>query len=130
MSRTILFAEDNAALANVVKFCLRRAGFDVTHAENGREAWRLAQRQPYDLVLTDHQMPLLSGVELCRLLRRHERYRTTPIILLTAKKLELNNESLRSELDVASIVAKPFSPIQLIETIENQLAARAGAEAP
>ncbi|MEQ8787292.1 MAG: response regulator [Pirellulaceae bacterium] len=125
MSHRILFAEDNAAMANVVKFRLKKAGFEVTHSYNGKEAWEHAQRNEYDLVLTDHQMPLLSGIELCERLRQMEAFRTTPIIMLTAKQLELNKEVLQQQLDVSRIMAKPFSPSQLIEAIEEQLSVAA-----
>ena len=123
MRRRILFAEDNVAMANVVKFRLKKAGFEVTHAPNGLEAWEHAQRASFDLVLSDHQMPLLSGIELCERLREMEKFRATPIILLTAKQLELNRKSLEQQLQVSQIIAKPFSPNHLIETIAQQLAA-------
>jgi CheY-like chemotaxis protein len=123
MSHRILFAEDNVAMANVVKFLLKKAGFVVTHVPDGRVAWEHAQRESFDLVLTDHQMPLLSGVELCDRLRQTDDYCETPVILLTAKQLELNREMLQQRLGVSQIIAKPFSPRRLIDVIEEQLAA-------
>jgi CheY-like chemotaxis protein len=128
MSYRILFAEDNVAMANVVKFRLKKAGFVVTHVPDGHAAWEHARQESFDLIVTDHQMPLLSGVELCERLRQTDEYCQTPVILLTAKQLELNREMLQQQLGVSQIIAKPFSPSHLIEAIEEQLTALARHE--
>ena len=127
--KKILVAEDNPALAGVVRFNLQRAGYHVSVAQNGREGWELAQQDQYDVVVTDQQMPEMTGVELCERLRQHADYIRTPLILLTAKGLELDMERLRAELRVATALPKPFSPIELVNTIEDCLA-KAGEEAP
>lgn len=121
--KQILVAEDNAALARVVSFNLERAGFHVTIANNGRDAWELAQESPFDLILTDQQMPEMTGVELCRLLRGHASYTHTPIIMLTAKGLELELPRLRAELGIAATYIKPFSPKDILQAVDEQLAA-------
>lgn len=120
-SPQILVAEDNSAMANVLRFTLSRAGFDVTVARDGREAWEHAKASHYDLVVTDHQMPFVTGVELCRLLRESEAYREAPILMLTAKQLELDRELIQSHLNVSEIIPKPFSPKYLIECINRRL---------
>lgn len=125
-AKKILVAEDNLALASVVKFNLERAGFNVTVAQNGREAWDFSQNDQFDLVLTDHQMPELTGVELCQRLREDERYARTPVIMLTAKGLELDLARLRDELGVAAAFPKPFSPIEIIAAIEDCFVSDAG----
>ena len=114
----VLVAEDNPALAGVVRFNLKRAGFDVTVARNGREALEAASRTPFGVVITDQQMPELTGTELCAELRRREEYRDTPIIMLTAKGLELDIEALRQRLGVWAALPKPFSPAELIGLVE------------
>ncbi len=77
--RSILVAEDNTALATVVRFNLERAGFQVTVAANGRIAWEAAQAGQFDLVVTDYQMPEMTGRDLAVCLRGCERCRDTPI---------------------------------------------------
>ena len=129
-AKKILVAEDNLALASVVKFNLERAGFNVTVAQNGREAWDFSQNDQFDLVLTDHQMPELTGVELCQRLREDERYARTPVIMLTAKGLELELARLRDKLGVTAVLPKPFSPIEMISTIEDCLASVADQTQP
>ena len=129
-AKKILVAEDNLALSSVLRFNLERAGFNVTVAQNGREAWDFSQIDQFDLVLTDHQMPELTGVELCQRLREDERYARTPVIMLTAKGLELDLARLRDELGVAAVLPKPFSPIEMISTIEDCLASFADQTQP
>jgi CheY-like chemotaxis protein len=128
--KKVLVAEDNPALAGVVRFNLKRTGFDVTVARNGREALDMARGTPFDVVITDQQMPGMTGTELCAELRRREEYRTTPIIMLTAKGLELDIESLRQRLGVSAALPKPFSPAELVclveECVEEQLSVVSG----
>lgn len=117
----ILIAEDNPALAAVIEFNLRRAGFSVTRTKNGRVAWEAACREEFDLVVTDHQMPEMTGVELCQKLRESPRYIETPIIMLTAKGLELDLDHLRKTLDISAAISKPFSPAALVRKVEGYL---------
>lgn len=117
----ILVAEDNAALARVLEFTLTKAGYSVTQAANGAIAWRLAQEESYDLVLTDLQMPEMTGVELCSLLRSSPQYADTPIVLLTAKGLEIELPQLCQQLGIAATFAKPFSPSQVVKTLQELL---------
>ncbi|MFV1965425.1 MAG: response regulator [Pirellulaceae bacterium] len=115
----ILIAEDDAGLASIVRFNLERAGFSATVAANGRVAWELAQRESFDIVITDHQMPEMNGQEFCQLLRSDERHAETPVIFLTGKKFEVDMTQMMEDLRVSMIMAKPFSPRALIETIRS-----------
>jgi CheY-like chemotaxis protein len=121
--KRILVAEDNAALASVVRFNLERSGFAVTIANNGRIAWEHAQKQSFDMVVTDQQMPEMSGCELCQLLRASAAYAATPIIMLTAKGMELELPKLRDELGISATFLKPFSPKEIVKAVEDCLAA-------
>ncbi len=129
-AKKILVAEDNLALANVIRFNLERSGFQVAVAHSGREAYELAQNDQFDLVLTDHQMPELTGIELCQRLREDERYSQTPVIMVTAKGLELDLARLQDELGITAALAKPFSPIEMIRRIEDCLASVADPTQP
>jgi CheY-like chemotaxis protein len=121
-AKKVLVAEDNPALSGVVRFNLQRAGFDVAVARNGREAFQAACQTAFDVVLTDQQMPEMTGTELCVKLRRRQEYSETPIIMLTAKGLELDLDYLREELGVSAALPKPFSPTELISLVEECLA--------
>jgi two-component system, chemotaxis family, chemotaxis protein CheY len=120
----ILVVEDNLALGKLISFTLERAGFRVTRAISGTEGWRLAQSGTFSMVVTDYQMPGLTGQELAGRLRTLPQYRETPIMLLTAKRFELNAQSLRDEVGIVHVFPKPFSPLELVTAVEEQLAAR------
>lgn len=112
-AKTVLIAEDNAALRRVIAFALKGCGFETTTAVDGLEAWEIAQAQPFDLVVSDQQMPKMTGVELIEQLRSSTANAKTPVILLTAKGLELELEALRERYAVSAMLHKPFSPTQL-----------------
>jgi CheY-like chemotaxis protein len=114
----VLVAEDNKVLANVIVFNLKREGFDVFHAPSGDVAWKQLQQEYFDLVITDYQMPNMNGGELTQLIRRQPSLEAIPVILLTAKGLELDNEYCRETLGVNAIMNKPFSPRRLIQFIQ------------
>ena len=85
----VLVVEDSLAVAKRLQISLERAGFLVDIARNGAQALTKAQRKHFDLVLTDEQMPVMSGHELCQKLREDERYANTPVIILTGGRSQL-----------------------------------------
>jgi CheY-like chemotaxis protein len=119
---SILIVEDHPVLANVVCFTLRQAGFETSIARNGLDALRLLGEGAFELVVTDFQMPEMNGAELCKRMREQSRWAETPIVLLTAKGMELDLVRFREELGVAEVFFKPFSPRALTQTIQKLLA--------
>jgi two-component system chemotaxis response regulator CheY len=119
----ILVCEDNVALSGVVCFNLVRAGFQVTNVSNGRMALEALQKDSFDLVLSDQQMPMMTGVQLCQSMREFPAYAHTPFILLTAKCMEIDFARLQQSLRISAALPKPFSPSELINCIEETLAA-------
>ena len=117
----ILVVEDNRAMADVIRFNLSRAGYDVTVGRNGREGWEHLQTESFDLIISDYQMPEMNGEELCRLIRQDPRFDTLPVIFLSAKGLELDANTLKEELGISEVVFKPFSPRELIKIIQRRL---------
>jgi len=119
MAFKILVADDEAPIANVVAMKLRNAGLEVIVAMDGLEAYELAIAERPDFMITDLQMPGMSGIELCaRLAAELEGGIST--ILLTAKGFELSAESVR-ELPVRRIMTKPFSPRELLAQVQELL---------
>ena len=116
--RKILVVEDSKALAGVVRLNLSNAGFDVTVARDGEEGWSQVQNQSFDLVLTDQQMPKLHGEQLAERIRTLDHYRNRPIIMVTAKGMELDTKDLRERLGISQVLDKPFSPTALVKTVE------------
>jgi CheY-like chemotaxis protein len=119
MSKRALIVDDNLALARVTQFALDRAGYDTQTARNGRVALETAQAMQFDVVVTDQQMPEMTGIELCRELRKLPAYVDCPIILLTAKGLELELPRLREELGINAVFSKPFSPGAVVRAVED-----------
>ncbi|HEY1260685.1 MAG TPA: response regulator, partial [Stellaceae bacterium] len=79
----VLIVEDEAPLVALLRYNLEKEGFEVADAGDGEEALiRIAERRP-DLVLLDWMLPLVSGIEICRRLRRAPETRTLPIVILT-----------------------------------------------
>ena len=123
--KRVLVAEDNAGLAHVMSFNLRALDMEVGVAANGQIAWEMAQAQTFDLVVTDHEMPNLTGIELCTRLRQLPQYASTPIIMVTARELELDLKNLRDELSIGAIFSKPYSPARVKEKVAELLTAAA-----
>jgi CheY-like chemotaxis protein len=116
-----LIVDDNVALARVTQFALDRAGFETKTACNGCIALELALDTHYDIVITDQQMPEMTGTELCQKLRDQPDYAECPILLLTAKGFELELHRLREELGIDATFSKPFSPSAIVQTVQELL---------
>lgn len=112
-SPLVLVVEDEAALVTLLRYNLEREGFRVAEARDGEEAMLQIAEQMPDLVLLDWMLPLMSGIEVCRQLRRLPETRRLPIVMLTARGEE--GDKLRG-LDAGAddYVTKPFSPSELI----------------
>jgi two-component system, OmpR family, phosphate regulon response regulator PhoB len=112
----ILVVEDEAALVELIRYNLEQEGFDVVAAKDGEEALLAADEHKVDLVLLDWMLPLLSGLEVCRQLRRNPRTKQIPIIMLTARGEETDRvRGLAVGAD--DYVPKPFSYPELMARI-------------
>lgn len=116
----ILIADDEIHIIHVVAIKLRNNGYDVVAANNGQEAFELACTENPDIIVTDYQMPVMTGVEMIEKLRKNEATRTLPVILLTARSFAISQE-LQQTLGVSACLSKPFSPKELLKTIQDIL---------
>jgi DNA-binding response OmpR family regulator len=125
MLERVLVVEDDLTVAEVVLAYLRRAGYQVEHAADGRVALEVAARSRPDLVVLDLMLPGLDGLEVCRRLRE-----SGPIcvIMLTALGAE-NDRVLGLEVGADDYVTKPFSPRELTLRVRSVLR-RSGAPTP
>jgi DNA-binding response OmpR family regulator len=90
MPARILLVEDDPGLVEVLRYNLTRENFEVMWCGDGREAVRMAQLQPPDVVILDLMLPGLDGVEVCRLLRQDPATTRVPILMLTARSEEVD----------------------------------------
>ncbi len=112
----VLLVEDDAALAELVSWHLEREDFEVERTADGEEAILLARENPPDLVLLDWMIEGVSGIEVCRQLRRMSDTANVPIIMLTARGEEADRvRGLDAGAD--DYIAKPFSPSELLARI-------------
>lgn len=120
-AKRILVAEDNVVLGDVIRFNLQRSGFAVTLARNGEEALRIVASEPFDILVTDYEMPGLDGEELCQRVRNELKLDAIRIVMCSAKGLELDREELKARLNIEAILYKPFS-IRELTTLLDKLA--------
>ena len=112
----MLLVEDDPAISELLKFHFGREDFDVAHTPDGEEALLLARETPPDIVLLDWMVEGLSGLEVCRRLRRAAETANVPIIMLTARGEE--EDRVRGlETGADDYVTKPFSPRELVARV-------------
>jgi DNA-binding response OmpR family regulator len=116
----ILLVEDDRPTQRLGKMMLTRSGYAVDTADDGAEAWAALEASNYDLVITDNQMPQMSGMELIRRIR--ESHHSTPVILASGTLPTLRPEDLRTLLDVA-ILPKPYLCDELLSFVREVLRA-------
>jgi len=117
----VLIVDDDEVIRSLLRLTLPAEGYDVVEAEDGRHALQLVEDQPPALVVLDWRMPGRSGREvLAELKRVHPQ---TPVIVLTAEE-PLRTEAEALALGADLFFAKPFSPLQLLATVDRFLSER------
>ena len=115
-TKRLLLVEDDRALADLVTFHFERAGYAVTRTGDGEEALILVDEVRPDIILLDWMIEGISGIEVCRRLRRRATSANTPIIILTARGEE--SDRIRGfETGADDYVTKPFSPRELVARV-------------
>ena len=121
-----LVVDDEIHIVQVVAIKLRNNGFDVTTAENGAIALEYAKEIKPDIIVTDFQMPVMTGLELVENLRKDPETADIPVIMLTARGFAIEDDK-RQELKVSACLSKPFSPRELLASIEEVISQAATA---
>ena len=123
----VLLADDEAHITLLVARRLRAMGCEVRIARDGAEAWQIAQEWTPQLVITDLQMPYLSGIELATNLRKLPHTSDIPILMLTARGYILNEQE-RSQARISEMLSKPFSVRRVAEIAQRLLSAHDGTQ--
>lgn len=121
MSKSILLCDDELHIVRATEFKFKRNGFDVRTACDGEEAWEaICERKP-DILITDCQMPRLDGISLAHRIRSNPETAGMHVVMLTAKGFELSRDELAARYGVLAMLAKPFSPRELVRVVEQIL---------
>lgn len=112
----VLIVEDEPPLVELLSYNLEKAGFQTNIARDGEEAMLAVEERKPDIILLDWMLPYVSGIEICRRIRRNPETRDLPIIILTARGEE--DDRIRGlEAGADDYVVKPFSPSELVARV-------------
>ena len=120
----ILIVEDDPTIASLVGIVLREAGYRTFHADTAADALRLAETNPFDLVVLDWMLPDTPGVQICTALKERAGRRFLPILMLTAKG-ELSDRVTALDAGVDDYLSKPFYIEELMARVRALLRIRA-----
>ena len=121
--KTILIADDHDHLRLLVSKTLGGPNYRIVEARDGDEAYALALTESPDVLILDWMMPGKSGIQVVEALRKDTGFRDVPVIMLTARAQNADRNRAVT-LGVHSYLVKPFSPIELMETVEKILGER------
>ena len=116
MSKKVLVVDDEAHIRHIMAMKLSNAGYEVLTAEDGEEALEVCLAERPQLVITDYQMPLMTGLEMCRQLRQHDQTRELPVLMLTARGFDISPQEMASA-GILDVLSKPFSPREVLEKV-------------
>ncbi|NOR42821.1 MAG: response regulator [Gammaproteobacteria bacterium] len=112
----ILLVDDSVSMREMVSFTLKQAGHDIIEAEDGVQAYEIAQNNTFNLVITDINMPNMDGITLTAKLRELEAYTFTPILILTTETSDPRKMEAK-KAGATGWIEKPFDPDHLLSTI-------------
>ncbi|MBL7214454.1 MAG: response regulator [Phycisphaerae bacterium] len=115
-----LVVDDEFHIVQVVSIKLKNNGFEVFTADNGSNAYELACEMKPDIIVTDYQMPVMSGLQLIEKLRENTDTVHIPVIMLTARGFAIEDE-VKEKLRVSACLSKPFSPREVLQVVEDVL---------
>ncbi len=116
----VLVVDDEIHIVQVVAIKFRNNGFDVITCENGAQALKIVSNAKPDVIVTDFQMPVMTGLELVENLRKQPDTAKIPVIMLTARGFAIEDRQ-KKELNISACLSKPFSPRELLQSVEEVL---------
>lgn len=119
MPQKILVVDDTKSIRDIVAYLLRTQGFEVAEAADGLDAQKKVEADPPDLLVLDAMLPKKTGFELCAELKKDERTRKIPILMLTALTRDTGktDEYWREKSQADDFMSKPFKATELVERI-------------
>ena len=123
-AKKLVYIEDEPEMIDLVQLILNRRGFEVYGANGGREGLDLVRRELPDLVLLDLMMPDMDGWDVYQQMKSEDNTREIPVIVVTAKAQSIDKVLGLHIAKVDDYIAKPFSPQELLDSVEKVLAKR------
>ena len=121
---TVLVVDDSASVRKLIELTLRREGFSVISATSGIGALATLADTAPDVILLDVMLLELDGLQLCRVIRNHPKYKDTPIVMLSGRESE-SDRAAGLEAGVDAYLTKPFQPQVLVATVRDHLTSHA-----
>lgn len=115
----ILIAEDNPGLARVLSFKFKTCGFEPITCNDGGQAWKSFCDSQVAAVVSDHEMPIMSGIELIQRVREMDP--KLPCFLVTGRQLELSRDPRVLQLNIRQVFGKPFSPGTVVTAVSDAI---------
>ncbi len=113
--KVILLIEDEPDIAKITSFRLKKAGYDVLHAGDGKQGLEFAKNNNPDMVLLDLGIPIISGSEVCRSIKTDEEIKNIPVVILSASAEGIKEKS--EEVHANDFIVKPYEPENLLAKI-------------
>ena len=126
-AKIILCIEDEQEMIDLIRLILSRRGFEVRGANSGQEGLKIIQEVHPDLVLLDLMMPDMDGWEVYQRMKAEEATKTIPVIVVTARAQSIDKVLGLHIAKVDDYIAKPFSPQELLTSVDNVLARKKNA---
>jgi len=117
MPKTIMTIDDSASIRQVVSITLKKAGYEVIEANDGKDALNKLTGQKVHLMICDVNMPNMDGISFLKEVRQNPNYKFTPIIMLTTESQEAKKQEGKAA-GARAWVVKPFKPEQMLAAIE------------
>lgn len=119
--KTILLVDDTIEIRSLLHIRFKELEYDVIEAENGKVALECLSHLKPDLVVSDFLMPVMNGLELCRILKTDENTRMIPILMLSSFPFTSETIAKMNQLGIDSFMMKPYSFDELLECVEELL---------
>lgn len=125
MAKRILVIDDEPDIRRVVEFRLKKQGYEVISAGDGKEGFNLAKQEKPDLIFLDLRLPKMSGEEVCLKLKSDEELKKIPVVFLTASQVKGVADKTK-EYGAQGYLIKPFAPEDLFAAVEKHIKKEAG----
>ncbi len=116
MAKTIMVVDDSASIRQVMGLTLKKSGYDVIEATDGRDALSRLNGQKINLIVCDLNMPNMDGITFLKSLKSTDGYRFTPVVMLTTESQESKKQEGKAA-GARAWVVKPFKPEQMLDAV-------------